>query len=146
MKYYILDFYDLDCRLEAEKSLKKFKGTLKFPNGEQCSLLLKSHNFCEATVLKVLDGTAAFESFVKEHQDYFNTQTRARLKLDIMFKSASFFLMFILFILIIYCFIGGSAFIFAVLAVTFIYRMYIYPKLILMISDKHLALLVHHKE
>ena len=144
-KIYLMDLYDIDCTMKAEKNHpKKFKGIIVFPNGSSCTALMKNHTFCEATVLKVTENKEYYDEFLAANDTFLQAQTIKRNRLDIFYRMVNIALLATLFLVIFSCIVTSKAMILLAFLLIWVYKYYIFPKNILLFLDRHLALIVNH--
>lgn len=140
-----MDLYDLDCTMRAEKTHpKKFKGTIVFPNGTSCIALMKTHTFCEATVLNVVENQQCYDEFLEANSVFLHAQTKKRNKLDMLYRMVNIALLATFFLVIFSCIVTSKAMILLAFLLIWVYKYYIFPKNILLFLDRHLALIVNH--
>lgn len=143
MKYYLLDFYDLGCTMKPveEKGKNTFTGIVSFPDGHTSEFLLKQHEFCVATIEKCLSGEKNYEKFLEENVAFLSAQRKARNKLDIWFFLIRCLLMMSFILITFACVATYFPLIVLAIFLVMVYKYYIYPKMAVIFSDRHVALI-----
>lgn len=146
--FYMLDFYDLGCSMKPLEQISKKIKTCKliFPNGSECICTIRQHKFCVATILKCIDNNEAFDAYVEKNKAFLISQQKQRKKINTTFFAVQVLLLVTYIFVTVLCLAVNYSLIILAFFLILLYNYYIYPSIVLIVTNRHLDLIVSKTE